>query len=107
MRGLVACGWFGIQTWVGAQSLHKLCDVFLGAAMSGSDFWSGTIGWLGINLSELVCFVAFWALQVGIILSGIESIRVLEEWSAPVCPLRCAPRGMLRADGPCRAVPRC
>ena len=84
MRGLVACGWFGIQTWVGAQSLHKMAQLFTGDLLAPTTWLATCIPWLGISPSELFCFVAFWAFQVGIIVRGIESIRVLEEYSAPV-----------------------
>ena len=78
LRALVACGWFGIQTWFGGFSLYQLLNVAFGDALVGSD-----LPWLGINAGELGCFVAFWALQVVIIYRGVESIRLLETLAAP------------------------
>jgi NCS1 family nucleobase:cation symporter-1 len=71
LRAIVACGWFGIQTWIGGLALHEL----LTAAWSG---WSGVPGnvWLA--------FLAFWLMQVWIILKGLEGIKILESWSAPL-----------------------
>ena len=71
LRAFVACGWFGIQTWIGALAL----DLLLGAA------WSG---WTGISGHVAIAFAAFWGVQVLLILKGTEGIRMLESWSAPL-----------------------
>lgn len=71
LRAIVACGWFGIQTWIGGVAL----DALLTAA------WSG---WAAIPGARWIAFGAFWLLQVVIILRGTEGIRTLESWSAPV-----------------------
>lgn len=59
LRALVACGWFGIQTWLGGAAIHgmlmKLTDGALAAPVNG---------FLGITMPEFGCFMAFWALQV-------------------------------------------
>jgi NCS1 family nucleobase:cation symporter-1 len=80
MRALVACGWFGIQTWIGGKALWILCvaiapDASLPALLPD---------WFGITTGQFLCFAAFWALNVAIIARGIDSIRVLETWSAPL-----------------------
>ena len=71
LRAIVACGWFGIQTWIGALAL----DALLRAA------WPG---WAGIPGATGIAFALFWGLQVAIILKGTEGIKVLESWSAPL-----------------------
>ena len=71
LRAIVACGWFGIQTWIGALAL----DALLRAA------WTG---WAGIPGATGIAFAMFWGLQVAIILKGTEGIKVLESWSAPL-----------------------
>ena len=78
LRALVACGWFGIQTWFGGVAIYHLVNTLAGGALTGSD-----LPLLGINAGELGCFLAFWALQIGIIYKGIESIRVFEVLAAP------------------------
>jgi NCS1 family nucleobase:cation symporter-1 len=78
LRGLVACGWFGIQTWIGGSAIYQLLSALAGRQLGGAD-----LSWLGINPVEFLCFLIFWAIQVGIIWRGIESIRVLETWAAP------------------------
>jgi NCS1 family nucleobase:cation symporter-1 len=71
LRAIVACGWFGIQTWIGALALHAL----LGAAWPG---WNNVPGALAI------AFAIFWGIQVLVILRGTEGIKILESWSAPL-----------------------
>ncbi|MEQ8765273.1 MAG: NCS1 family nucleobase:cation symporter-1 [Planctomycetota bacterium] len=78
LRGLVACGWFGIQTWIGGSAIYQLINALSDGALSGDD-----LAVLGINLGELVCFLAFWALQMIVIIRGLESIKILETWAAP------------------------
>ncbi len=77
-RALVACGWFGIQTWIGGSAIHQLLGAVFGRPLGGAD-WPV----LGINGAEIACFLAFWAVQVAILLRGIESIKMLERWAAP------------------------
>ena len=71
LRAAVACGWFGIQTWIGALAM----DVLFRAA------WPG---WAQVPGATWIAFALFWAIQVAIILRGTEGIRVLESWSAPL-----------------------
>lgn len=79
LRALVACGWFGIQTWVGGAAIFQLLNVAFGADLSAL----ADLPVLGINAVEFACFLGFWALQVVIIHRGVESIRVLESVAAP------------------------
>ncbi|MEM9454623.1 MAG: NCS1 family nucleobase:cation symporter-1 [Myxococcota bacterium] len=78
LRALVACGWFGIQTWFGGFAIYQLANALLGDALVGSD-----LPLLGINAGELSCFVVFWLLQLWVIDRGVESIRLMETLAAP------------------------
>lgn len=81
MRALVACGWFGINTWIGGNALYLLFGAVL------PDAWSlpqVLPAWFGITTGQFVCFLLFWAVNVAIIRRGMESIRVLETWAAPL-----------------------
>jgi NCS1 family nucleobase:cation symporter-1 len=71
LRALVACGWFGIQTWIGGLALNTL----LVAA------WPA---WAGLSGNIWISFAAFWLVQVWIIFNGLEGIKKLEGWSAPL-----------------------
>jgi nucleobase:cation symporter-1, NCS1 family len=78
MRALVACGWFGIQAWIGGEALHTFFrtvvpgwDSLLGAGIGGH---AGT---------EWVSFLLFWGLNVYIIYRGMDLVRQVENWAAP------------------------
>lgn len=80
LRAIVACGWFGIQTWIGGWAIYKLVEAL----------WPGIAGLpallpegLGLRTGEAVCFLAFWALNVAIVLKGMDSIKFLETWGSP------------------------
>ena len=78
LRGLVACGWFGIQTWIGGSAIYQLINGLVDGALEADP-----LPILGINPSQTACFFAFWAIQLIIIWKGIETIRILETWAAP------------------------
>tara|TARA_R110002096_G_scaffold292224_2_gene486667 strand:+ start:115408 stop:116829 length:1422 start_codon:yes stop_codon:yes gene_type:complete len=80
MRAVVACGWFGINTFFGGIAIYKLAGVFLPESLSLPNILPA---WFGIGTGMLICFVLFWAIQVAIIVRGMNSIRVLESWAAP------------------------
>ena len=71
LRAIVACGWFGIQTWIGGLALDALMKAV----------WPG---WANLGASTAIAFAIFWLIQVFIILKGTEGIKVLESWSAPL-----------------------
>jgi len=79
LRGLVACGWFGIQTWVGGFAIYQILN-----AVSGHAFIGEPLPFIGIDTAQVVCFLIFWAVQIYFIASGIESIRWLETLAAPL-----------------------
>src|SRR5688500_15491377 len=77
-RAIVACGWFGIQTWIGGTAI----DVLIGRVWPGWRDFGATM--FGVPAHTWVAFFLFWAIQVAIIIKGIEAIRYLESWSAPL-----------------------
>lgn len=78
LRGLVACGWFGIQTWIGGSAIYVVLNI-----LSDNAFVGSPIVGLGIDLAQTGCFLAFWAIQLIFIIYGTESIRWLETIAAP------------------------
>ena len=79
MRAIVACGWYGIQTWFGGSMIYTLLGVMMGHPIGGD-----AIRGLGINAGQLVCFLVFWLIQLYYVVHGMESIRRLETWTAPL-----------------------
>ncbi|MDX1737635.1 MAG: NCS1 family nucleobase:cation symporter-1 [Alphaproteobacteria bacterium] len=77
-RGVVACGWFGIQTWVGGNAIFVILNTLFGGALGAE-----ALPVLGINIYQFLCFLAFWGLHIWFIKNGTESIRWLETYAAP------------------------
>ncbi len=78
MRALVACGWFGINCWIGGQAVHALCKVIVPgwAALSAAPPGGHAAGeWIGLLL--------FWLLNIGVVYRGMDLLRKVENWAAP------------------------
>ena len=74
MRALVACGWFGIQAWIGGEALHT----FFAAVMPGWPTLLGA-GFAGHTTTEWLSFLMFWGLNVFVIYRGMDLLRRVEE----------------------------
>lgn len=85
LRGIIACGWFGIDTWIGGQALY----VFINVLCNGSLDAYGSISGIGISLPELGCFFLFWLLQLVFVWNGVNGIRYFEKYAAPVLFVLC------------------
>ena len=70
LRAVVACGWFGIQSWIGGQAIHSMLLV-IWPSLAGA----GILLWL--------CFLGFWLLNMIVVWRGVESIRHLQAFGAP------------------------
>jgi nucleobase:cation symporter-1, NCS1 family len=70
-RALVACGWFGIQTWLGGAALDALVTAAWG-------------GWANVSGHTFIAFFVFWLIQLVIILTGIEGVKWFESFAAPL-----------------------
>ncbi len=78
LRALVACGWFGIQTWIGGDAIGKILGVFSPAfAAPAHNAW-------GITPAQFGRFLAFWAVNMWVVYKGINSIRILLSIKAPL-----------------------
>ena len=78
MRALVACGWFGIQAWIGGEALQTL----FGALIPG---WATLLGpgFLGHTTTAWMSFLLFWGINIVIIYRGMDLLRMVENWAAP------------------------
>lgn len=71
LRALVACGWFGIQSWIGGEAINTLL----------ATLWPS---WSKNPYGVAICFGIFWAINLAVVLKGIEYIRFLQGISAPI-----------------------
>jgi NCS1 family nucleobase:cation symporter-1 len=78
MRAIVACGWFGIQAWIGGQALQT----FFAAFIPG---WHNLLGagFNGHTTTEWLSFMLFWGMNIFIIYRGMDLLRRVENWAAP------------------------
>ncbi len=102
MRAIVACGWFGINCWIGGQALETFFrslwagwpDVLGPAAAtcvwqappSGlvptcPSFWAWAVS--GHRPTEWITFALFWGLNILIVYRGMELVRKVENIAAP------------------------
>jgi NCS1 family nucleobase:cation symporter-1 len=78
MRGLVACGWFGIQAWIGGEALHTMFT----AIVPGWPLLLGP-GVAGHTTTAWLSFLLFCGLNVYVIYRGMDLFREVENWAAP------------------------
>jgi nucleobase:cation symporter-1, NCS1 family len=78
MRALVACGWFGIQAWIGGEALNTFFANVIPA-------WPTLLGagFGGHTTTEWLSFLLFWGLNVFVIYRGMDLLRHVENWAAP------------------------
>ncbi|XP_021835115.2 purine-uracil permease NCS1 [Spinacia oleracea] len=79
LRALVGCGWYGIETWIGGEAIFLL----LPNSIKQSSL-ANILPWLGTSPLEFSCFFLFWLAQLSIVWKGMEGIRVLEKFAAPI-----------------------
>jgi nucleobase:cation symporter-1, NCS1 family len=79
MRAIVACGWFGIQCWIGGHALQR----FVESLWSGwpTALGAGKLG--GYLPTEWLCYAIFWGINIVIVYRGMELLRRVENWAAP------------------------
>lgn len=72
-RGIIACGWFGVQTWIGGLAIYAIFNAITGNPEE-----------LGLSIGKFVGFGIFWFINMYFIWKGTESIKWLEAYSAPI-----------------------
>ena len=77
LRAFVACGWFGIQTWIGGEGIYTLVGVIVGRG------WTGAAQIGGYAWTQWLSFAIFWVIGAIVILRGMDTIRRFENWAAP------------------------
>ena len=80
LRAIVACGWFGIQTYIGGEAVRT----FLTAAWPAFDQLGGGAMVMGLGIPSAITFMIFWLINIVIVLVGMNAVRHFENWSAPL-----------------------
>lgn len=101
LRALVACGWFGVQTWIGGEAVRAFVQVLwpgfkwlAGSSIHIVEAANGSltnvyVPWeipftAGLSVPAAITFFVFWALNIFIIFRGMNAVRVFENWAAPL-----------------------
>lgn len=80
MRALVACGWFGIQTWIGGSAIFVLWTAMVPSSWALPQIFPV---WFGIGTGQFIAFVLFWLVNVYFIVAGMDAIKWMESAAAP------------------------
>ena len=102
MRAIVACGWFGIQAWIGGEALNT----FFTSVVPG---WHDLLGagFDGHTTTEWLSFLLFWSLNIAIIYRGMDLLRAVENWAAPFVLVMTGAAARVGGHGGARASGRC
>ena len=83
LRAIVACGWFGIQTWIGGFALFQIIKILIPAFGSLPGVFPE---WVGLETGPAITFFIFWLLNMLVIYLGIDSIKKLLVFKAFFLP---------------------
>ncbi|HMG66806.1 MAG TPA: NCS1 family nucleobase:cation symporter-1, partial [Chitinophagaceae bacterium] len=84
LRAIVACGWFGIQTWIGGFALYQMLRLWIPSLQTLPEVFPA---WTGLTTGPAICFFLFWLLNMFVVYLGVESIRKLLVFKAIFLPL--------------------
>ncbi|XP_075510062.1 purine-uracil permease NCS1-like [Primulina tabacum] len=79
LRALVGCGWYGIDSWIGGNAIFLLLPKTVQESAIAEP-----VSWLGTSPLEFACFLTFWVAQLLFVWKGMDGIRVLQKFSAPI-----------------------
>src|SRR5262245_47802843 len=80
LRALVACGWFGIQTFIGGEAVRTFIEALWPRFAEIGEYNE----FLGLSAPSAITFFVFWALNILIIYRGMNAVRIFENWAAPI-----------------------
>jgi len=84
LRAIVACGWFGIQTWIGGDSIYKMLVLWIPSLGTLPQIFPDSFG---LETGPAICFFLFWLLNMYVIYLGVDSIKKLLVFKAFFLPI--------------------
>ncbi|MFM1745932.1 MAG: hypothetical protein RLZZ630_1869 [Bacteroidota bacterium] len=87
LRAIVACGWFGIQTWIGGYALYLMFKCWFPSVELLPKVFPDSFG---LQTGPAISFLLFWILNMVVVSKGVESIRRLLVFKAFFLPLAAA-----------------
>ncbi len=84
LRAIVACGWFGIQTWIGGFAIYQMMRLWIPSLQTLPAIFPGSFG---LETGPAICFILFWLLNMFVVYLGVDSIKKLLVFKAIFLPL--------------------
>jgi len=84
LRAIVACGWFGIQTWIGGFALYQMFRLWMPSLETLPQIFPASFS---LETGPAITFLLFWLLNMLVVYWGVESIRKLLVFKAIFLPL--------------------
>lgn len=84
LRAIVACGWFGIQTWIGGFALYQMLRLWFPALETLPQIFPSSFE---LQTGPAICFIVFWLFNMFIVYLGVESIKKLLVFKAIFLPI--------------------
>ncbi len=84
LRAIVACGWFGIQTWIGGFAIYQMFRLWIPSLETLPQVFPDSFG---LQTGPAICFLLFWLLNMFVVYLGVESIKKLLVFKALFLPL--------------------
>lgn len=84
LRAIVACGWFGIQTWIGGFAIYQMMRLWIPALETLPQIFPDSFG---LQTGPAICFILFWFLNMYVVYLGVDSIRKLLVFKAFFLPI--------------------
>jgi len=84
LRAIVACGWFGIQTWIGGFAIYQMVRLWIPSIETLPQLFPDSFG---LQTGPAICFFLFWLLNMYVVYLGVESIRKLLVFKAIFLPV--------------------
>jgi NCS1 family nucleobase:cation symporter-1 len=83
LRAIIACGWFGIQTWIGGYALYQMAVLWIPSLATLPAVFPAS--W-ALPTGPALLFLLFWALNMYVVYLGVDSIRKLLVFKAFFLP---------------------
>ena len=84
LRAIVACGWFGIQTWIGGFAIYQMMRLWIPALETMPQIFPDSFG---LQTGPAICFILFWFLNMYVVYLGVDSIKKLLVFKAFFLPI--------------------
>lgn len=84
LRAIVACGWFGIQTWIGGYAIFLMLKIWIPALATLPQIFPTSFS---LETGPAITFFLFWLINMFVVYLGVDSIKKLLVFKAFFLPI--------------------